>query len=105
MSNGTSLASCDVMDTPVPEPKWAWRRAMVYGVMLFNAVLLALVTLALDRQHDEAGLRLVAMLLVGEQLVALITYLIAPTAEYVHQIAQVVAAARSGAQPPAESRT
>lgn len=90
------------MDGPVlssPEPKWLWRR--VYTFVL-TAVLLAMVgwaVIALAKAGAVTALMAVCIALCILVLVLVLVYLVAPSAEYVHRIAEVVAAAKDGRPP------
>lgn len=84
----------DVYD-PVPEPKWVFRRLTVWASLVASLGLVAFTIFHLARLGDAGALKTLALFLIGKNILVLTIYLVAPSAEYVRRIGEVVTAIRS----------
>ena len=80
---------------PLPEPKWTYRRLAVFGGLIVSSLILMYIVWVLGLAQAVNELRLIAVLLITKQLVLLMIYLMAPTAEYVSSVTKLVQAAKS----------
>jgi hypothetical protein len=79
--------------TPIPEPRFFFRRIFAFGSALIALGLVALIVWRLD---DPAYLTAIALVLIAANLWNSTLYMQAPTKEFVAQIAAIVEAARGG---------
>lgn len=77
-----------------PEPKWLFRRIMTFLFTALTAAGVAYVIHALAHAQAIGPLERIAWILLVNQLVVVVIYLVAPTAEYVGRVAELVKAAK-----------
>jgi hypothetical protein len=80
--------------TPIPEPKWKFRRMAVFGGLIVSTLILAFIVWYLGLARAVNELRLIAILLIAKQLILYMVYLMAPTAEYLSSVTKLVQAAK-----------
>lgn len=77
-----------------PEPKWLFRRLMTFAFTAVTAIGVAYVIHALAQAKAVASLERIGWFLLANQLTVVVIYLVAPTAEYVGRVAELVKAAK-----------
>jgi len=92
----------------LPEPKWLFRRLMIFATILFIGAMLAYIAHVLAVAGATAALLTLALALIIQATVLQLIYLVAPSAEYLSGIARVIDAAIDGKvddapTPPAQN--
>ena len=87
------MTDVPIPSSPIPEPKFTFRRLFAFGSALIAFALVALIVWRLD---DPAYLTAIALVLIAANLWTGTLYMQAPTKEFVAQIAAIVDAARGG---------
>lgn len=83
--------------TLIPEPSWTWRRVLTFGVSIFVGVLLMYIATALAAANATGSLLTLAIAAIIQATALQVFYIVAPSAEYMSKIAEVIKAARGDA--------
>lgn len=81
----------------MPEPSWLWRRVLTFSTSAVIGLIVAYAAYALAQAEATASLLTLALALVVQNTALQLVYIVAPSAEYVSCIAELVKAARSNA--------
>jgi len=81
----------------MPEPSWLWRRILTFSTTAFIGLVVAYAAYALAQAGATASLLTLAIALVIQNTALQVLYVVAPSAEYISRIAELVKAARSNA--------
>ena len=79
---------------PVPEANWLYRRLLTFAVTVFVGMVVAYIAHALAAASATGSLLALAYALIIQATALQIFYIVAPTAEYMSKIAEVIRAAR-----------
>lgn len=82
------------MTSFIPEQSWLWRRVLTFTTSAFLGLITAYSAWALAQANATASLLTLAICVIIWNAALQIVYLVAPTAEYMSKISELVRAAR-----------
>lgn len=81
----------------MPEPSWLWRRILTFTTTAAIGLIVAYIAHALASANATGSLLTLAIALVIQNTALQVLYIVAPSAEYISKIAELVRAARANA--------
>lgn len=85
---------------PVPENQWIFRRLLTFGFTLFAAGFSVYVAIVFAKAGAVAALLTLTLAIIVQNACIQLIYLVAPSAEYLSRIAELVKAARGDNDAP-----